>query len=110
MGIRLCLVTNNYGPHVKDIARELGLPVVRAALKPLPVAFARCLRELQTNAPSALAIGDQLFTDVLGAKLLGMRAIYVRPIAQRSFITTRLLRLLERPLLAHLRRAGVDGA
>ncbi len=110
LDIRMCLLTNNYGAQAKDVARRLDLPLVRGALKPLPSAFARCLRELQTDAASALSVGDQLFTDVLGAKLAGMRAVYVRPIAGQVFLTTRFFRMIERPVLAQLRRAGVPGA
>ncbi len=102
-GIRLCLVTNNYGAQAKDVAREIDVPLVRGALKPMPAAFGHALRELQTPASQSLAIGDQLFTDVLGAKLLGMRAIYVQPIDRREFLTTRFLRLLERPVFWRLR-------
>ena len=109
-GIRLCLITNNYGAQSKDVASELGLPLVRGALKPLPAAFSRCLRTLGTEPANTLAIGDQLFTDVLGAKLVGMKAVYVRPLATHAFITTRFLRMIERPVFARLRRAGVPGA
>jgi HAD superfamily phosphatase (TIGR01668 family) len=109
-GIRMCLITNNYGAQSKDVAIELGLPLVRGALKPLPIAFARCLREIETEPAKALAIGDQLFTDVLGAKLTGMKAVYVRPLAARAFLTTKFLRMIERPVFAQLRRAGVPGA
>ncbi|MBV8264630.1 MAG: YqeG family HAD IIIA-type phosphatase [Candidatus Eremiobacteraeota bacterium] len=107
LGIRMCLVTNNYGSHATDVARELGVPIVRGALKPLPGAFTRCLRVLETDAAHTLAIGDQLFTDVLGAKLVGMRAVYVQRVAGREFPTTKVLRMLESPVLACLRRSGV---
>jgi HAD superfamily phosphatase (TIGR01668 family) len=107
LSIRMCLVTNNYGAHVSHVAGELGIPIVRGALKPLPAAFTRCLQVLETDAAHALAIGDQLFTDVLGAKLVGMRAVYVRRVQGREFPTTRFLRMLESPVLACLRRAGV---
>jgi putative phosphatase len=110
LGIRMCLLTNNYGQHTRAVANELGVPVVGGALKPLPGAFTRCLHELGTDAAHGLSVGDQLFTDVLGAKLVGMRAVYVRRIAEREFPTTWLLRQLERPVLARLRRAGVPGA
>ena len=106
LDIRMCLVTNNYGGHVQSVADELDIPIVRGALKPLPAAFTRCLRVLQTDAGHALAIGDQLFTDVLGAKLVGMRAVYVQRLGSREFPTTRFLRMLETPVLACLRRAG----
>jgi uncharacterized protein len=100
--IGVCLITNNYGAQAKDVARALDLALVRGALKPMPAAFSSALRALKTDAEHAVAIGDQLFTDVLGAKLLGMRAIYVQPIDRREFVTTRFLRMLERPVFARL--------
>jgi uncharacterized protein len=104
-GIRICLLTNNYSPHVLRVGKVLDVPVVRGSLKPLPGAYAAALRRLGTHPAKTLAIGDQLFTDVLGAKAAGMRAIVVTPLSSREFPTTRLLRLLERPVYARLERA-----
>ena len=106
VGIRMCLLTNNYGGHAQGVAQALGVPIVRGALKPLPAAFTRSLRVLGTDAAHAVSVGDQLFTDVLGAKLVGMRAVYVRPLHGREFPTTRFLRMLESPVLARLRSQG----
>jgi HAD superfamily phosphatase (TIGR01668 family) len=109
-GIRVCLLTNNYGPQAKDVGRALDITVVRGALKPMPAALRRSLRELQTDPHNSLSIGDQIFTDVLGAKLVGMRAVLVRPIGGRAFITTKFLRMLERPVLKRIQRNGPDNA
>jgi uncharacterized protein len=103
-GIRFCLVTNNYGAQAHDVAAALQMPIVRGALKPMPTAFALCLRVLGTRAKDSLMIGDQLFTDVLGAKAVGMRAIVVTPIAEKEFLTSKLLRKLEAPIYAKLGR------
>jgi HAD superfamily phosphatase (TIGR01668 family) len=112
-GVRFCLLTNNYAPHVRAVGTALDMPVVRGALKPLPSAYAATLRQLGTRPSQTLAIGDQLFTDVLGAKAAGMRAVLVRPLSNREFPTTRLLRLFERPVYAALLRsppgAGTPG-
>jgi putative phosphatase len=102
-GMRMCLVTNNYASHAADVARDLGIPIVAGALKPLPVAFRSALAALGVPAANSAVIGDQLFTDVLGGKLLGMQAILVKPIGGREFFTTRLMRMMERPLLARMR-------
>ena len=82
------------------------MPVVRGALKPLPSAFLAALRQMHSEAGQSLSVGDQLFTDVLGAKAIGMRAIVVKPITSREFPTTRLLRMLEGPVYARLRRTA----
>jgi HAD superfamily phosphatase (TIGR01668 family) len=101
-GMRVCLVTNNYAGHAADVAAELHVPIVAGALKPAPVAFRKALATLDVRPANGVVIGDQLFTDVLGGKLLGMHAILVKPIGGREFFTTRLMRLMERPLLARM--------
>jgi HAD superfamily phosphatase (TIGR01668 family) len=103
-GLKICLLTNNYGAHARTVADAIGAQIVRAALKPLPGGFRRALASMQVTPQTAVAIGDQLFTDVLGAKLVGMRAILVMPVAQREFLTTRFLRWLERPIVERLKR------
>jgi uncharacterized protein len=104
-GVRVCLVTNNYAQQALDVARRLEVPIVAGALKPVPTAFRKALRALAVAAPDSAVIGDQLFTDVLGGKLLGMHAILVQPIGAREFFTTRFMRMVERPLLARMRRS-----
>jgi uncharacterized protein len=101
-GIRMCLLSNNYMPHVRRVGARLGLPVVQGRLKPLPAAYGAALELLGTEPRRSLAIGDQLFTDVLGAKIVGMRAIVVAPLGTREFPTTRVLRLFERAIYARL--------
>jgi predicted HAD superfamily phosphohydrolase YqeG len=53
-----------------------------------------------------VVIGDQVFTDVLGGRRAGLYTILVRPRSPREFVGTRLLRALERKVLAHLERRG----
>ncbi len=49
-------------------------------------------------------IGDQLFTDVLGAKLLGLHTVLTHPLVAKDFPLTRVLRLLERIFFARAPR------
>ena len=102
--LRVCLLTNNYAGHATDVAQALSVPIIPGALKPAPAAFKRALGALAIPAAQCAVIGDQLFTDVLGGKLLGMRAILVRPIGGREFFTTRFMRMMERPLLERMRQ------
>jgi hypothetical protein len=44
-------------------------------------------------------VGDQLFTDILGARRLGIHAILVSPLSDRELPHTRLKRRIERFLL-----------
>ena len=97
-GFALVLVSNNFSERVASIGAQLELAVVPNALKPLPFAFLRALRLLGTPRRATVVIGDQLFTDVLGAKLVGMRPILTEPLVEHDFALTRILRFLERTI------------
>lgn len=100
---RVVLVSNNWNERVATIGRQLGVRTVASAMKPLPLAFVRALRVLGTPRDRTVVVGDQLLTDVLGAKLMGMHAILTEPISEQGFITTRVMRVIERALLRFVR-------
>jgi uncharacterized protein len=104
-GFALVLVSNNFTERVASVGAQLGIPVVPNALKPLPFAFLRALRLLGTPRGATIVIGDQLFTDVLGAKLAGLEVILVDPLIRRDPWNTRPLRWLERIVLRGVPRA-----
>ena len=97
-GFALVLVSNNFTERVASVGAQLEIPIVPNALKPLPFAFLRALKLLGTPRRATVVIGDQLFTDVLGAKLLGLRTVLTKPLVARDFPLTRVLRFLERTL------------
>jgi len=99
-GLKVVLVSNNWHERVKTVADELGFALVSKAVKPLPFAFLRALSIAGSSRSRAIVIGDQLFTDVLGGKLLGMRTALVAPLSQTDLPHTLLLRRLERAVLA----------
>lgn len=102
-GLRLVLLSNNFPERVGTVAQAAGIACVASALKPLPGAFRRALALLQTPAARTVVIGDQLFTDVLGAKLCGMRTILTEPLVKHDFATTRVLRFFERLVMPERR-------
>ncbi len=103
-GVGIVMVTNNGTPWAAGVARELGIPCIPNARKPLPSGFRRALAVLGLPRKAVIVVGDQLFTDILGAKLFGLAAILVEPLAGRDPLNTRWLRQLERWLLHGLPR------
>ena len=95
-GFRMVLLSNNTTGRCRRIGAALGIDALDCALKPSPHGFHRALRVLGTARTETVVIGDQLFTDVLGARLAGVRAILVDPIEPHDFVGTRVLRALER--------------
>lgn len=98
-GFRMVLLSNNFNVRVTAIGDALGIPTVANALKPLPTGFLRAMRLLGTRRHETVVVGDQLFTDVLGAKVVGLRTILTEPLMEHDFPATRILRLLERVVL-----------
>lgn len=98
-GFRVCLVSNNFNDRVGRVAREVGVPAIHSALKPLPRGFWRALHVLGTRKEQTVVVGDQLFTDVLGAKMLGLHAILTEPLVAKDWLGTRVLRFFERLVL-----------
>jgi HAD superfamily phosphatase (TIGR01668 family) len=103
-GLRVVMVTNNATPWAAGVARNLGIPCIANARKPLPSGFRRALGVLELPRESVIVVGDQFFTDILGAKVFGLAAILVEPLVRRDPLNTRWLRLLERWLLRGLPR------
>jgi len=98
-GFQICLVSNNWHQSVLTLAENWDLPIVRRAMKPLPVALIIARRRLRVSRRQAVMVGDQLLTDVLGARLAGLRSILLVPQSSTDLWYTLILRRLERWLL-----------
>ena len=59
---------------------------------------------MKTTKENTLFIGDQIFTDVYGAKRAGIRSILVKPIHPKEEIQIVLKRYLEKIVLFFYRR------
>lgn len=101
-GMRCCIVSNNWHQRCHDIALALRMPIVTRAMKPLPCAIRYVMREMDVRCEECVLVGDQLFTDVLGAHLGGIRAILVKPLAEQDLAHTLLLRRVSKLLLGNL--------
>ena len=100
-GIAAVIVSNNKAPRVKPFADLLGLKFVCEGAKPLTKGYSEAAGVLGLPKDQIAAVGDQIFTDVAGANLYGIKMLYVQPIAKepkkQRFI--RFKRVLEKPFL-----------
>ncbi|GAC1497689.1 MAG: YqeG family HAD IIIA-type phosphatase [Vulcanimicrobiaceae bacterium] len=103
-GMRVAVVTNNKTQWAQDVAANLGVPCIAEAGKPAPRGFLQALEVLTTRKEATVVVGDQVFTDVLGAKLFGMKVILTEPIVVREQWWMRLLRFFERIALYRMPR------
>jgi HAD superfamily phosphatase (TIGR01668 family) len=99
IGFSTCLLSNNRRSRVEPFAAAVGSDFISLANKPAVGNYKRACERMGIAAEEAVLIGDQLFTDVWGAKRIGMRNILVAPINPREEIQIVLKRFLERIVL-----------
>lgn len=103
-GIKLMIVSNNHPPRVTPFADELGLEFEAEGKKPLTFGYTRAIRRMGLENRDVAAVGDQIFTDVLGSNLKGIRSIFVFPIEPETSLPFRFKRACEKPFLPNLPR------
>ena len=105
--ITVCIVSNSHKQRVPHFSQQYHVPCVTHAAKP----GTRGIREAMARygaAPQQTAlVGDQIYTDVLGAKRAGITAIAVRSIHNHT-VWLKLRHLLELPFLAMARKRRVE--
>lgn len=109
IGFRCCLISNNQEPRVKMFNQDIGVDYVYNAHKPSTKNYVRAMEIMGTDKENSLFIGDQLFTDVWGAKRAGIRNILVKPIHPKEEIQIVLKRYLERIVLHFYKKSLKKG-
>lgn len=95
-GIKFCILSNsNKQEKVKMVAKKLEMPYFYFGTKPLKRGFLKAIKELQEERKHIAAVGDQIFTDVIGANRCQLFPILVEPIGEKDIFITRIKRPLE---------------
>ena len=98
-GVTLILVSNNHAPRVEQFNRELGLLAFHDCHKPSKKRLLKIAELGGAVLSETAALGDQVFTDVWGARMIGVRAILVPPIRDKKTLFFRFKRAMEAPIL-----------
>lgn len=99
IGFTSCLISNNRESRVEMFNRDIGTKYIYNAHKPSVRNYIKAMEIMGTDRSNTLFVGDQLFTDVWGAKRAGIYNILVRPIHPKEEIQIVLKRFLERIVL-----------
>ncbi len=99
IGFRCCLISNNQKPRVEMFNKDIQVDYVYNAHKPSTKNYIKAMEIMGTDRASSVFIGDQLFTDVWGAKRAGIPNILVKPIHPKEEIQIVLKRYLEKIVL-----------
>lgn len=83
--IRVCIVSNSHNDRVPKFCQENGLACITHAKKPFSKGIDECLAKYGIPASQAALIGDQIYTDTLGANGAGVTSILVEAIDNHNF-------------------------
>jgi len=95
IGFRTVLLSNNKEPRVKMFGDGVGSGYIFKAGKPGREGYERAMELMGTTSVNTIFVGDQLFTDVWGAKRAGIATWLVKPIHPKEEIQIVLKRRLE---------------
>lgn len=106
-GITLCIVSNSHKARVPAFSEAYDVSCVIRAAKPGTRGIREAMERFGAKQLETALVGDQIYTDVLGAKRAGVTALIVKSIHNHT-IWLKLRHLLEVPVLAMARKRRVQ--
>ncbi len=99
-GIKCIILSNsNKKRKIEEVAEKLNIDYIMFAKKPLKSGFKRALSKLELKPEEVAVVGDQLFTDVIGAKRMNMFSILVKQVGEKDIFITKLKRPIENAII-----------
>lgn len=100
-GIKICILSNTFDKiKAENVAKKLDIPYIFCAKKPLKMGFNKAKKILGIENTGEIAVvGDQLFTDIIGANRAKMIPILVKPVDGRDLWYTKIKRPIEEILI-----------
>ncbi|MBR3145125.1 MAG: YqeG family HAD IIIA-type phosphatase [Clostridia bacterium] len=95
-GIKLMVLSNSLKHRIEPFSKRIKLPFISSGMKPLPIGYFRATKKLGEKRKHTAIVGDQIFTDVLGGNLTGVKTILLTPIKPEKQLRFRLKRKLEK--------------
>ncbi|MBE6787238.1 MAG: YqeG family HAD IIIA-type phosphatase [Ruminococcaceae bacterium] len=107
-GIKMTILSNSTAKRLEPFAKKIGLDFIELGLKPLPFGYLRALRRLKSKRKETAIVGDQIFTDVLGGNLVGVKTILLTPIKPEKSLRFRMKRKVEAKLIKWLKITNTE--
>lgn len=97
-GIHLCVVSNSRNQRVVEFCKKYDLDYITHAQKPFVKGIRQCLERYQVRPERCALVGDQIFTDTLGANIAGVKSILVKAINNHN-VWLKLRHVAEKPFI-----------
>lgn len=105
-GVRLCIVSNSHKSRVPEFSARYGVACVTGAHKPATGGIRSAMERFSASEAETALVGDQIFTDVLGANLANITSIQVKSIHNHT-VWLKLRHVFEVPFLWMARKRRV---
>ena len=105
--IPICVVSNSKKDRVKIFCGKYGIPCITHANKPFTKGIRECLAKFNVPASQAALVGDQIYTDTLGANSAGVTSILVKAIDNHNF-WLKARHVLEKPFIFAARKRRIN--
>lgn len=100
------IISNGKGKRVNLIKSELNINGYSSSMKPLKKNYKKILKKYKCS--ECIFIGDQIMTDILGAKRMNMKAILVKPIdLSYEPVSTKIWRIFEKIYINKLKKKNL---
>ena len=99
-GIKTIILSNsNKISKIEKVANLLNIEYLSLGLKPMKIGFKKAIAKLNLAPENIAAVGDQIFTDVIGANRCGLFPILVKPISEKDLWITKWKRPIEQKII-----------
>ena len=93
---KVIIISNTWNrKKIEYVSKKLDIEYIMNARKPFKYGYNKAKGLSNTSVRNICMIGDQLLTDILGAKKMGYYCCLVDPIHQSELILTKFNRLIE---------------
>ena len=106
IGVQLCVVSNSKRDRVKIFCKKYGIPCITHAKKPFSKGIKECLEQFGMKPEQCALVGDQIYTDTLGANGVGVKSILVKAIDNHNF-WLKARHVLEKPFIFAARKRRI---
>jgi len=106
--VQLCVVSNSKKDRVKVFCEQYGLPCITHARKPFAKGIRQCLARYGLPPEACALVGDQIYTDTLGANCQGVQSILVKAIHNHN-IWLKLRHVAELPWIGLAAKRRIKG-
>ena len=104
---KILLLSNNHKERVEPVSKTLNLKAISDAGKPESIAYKKALKILNSKKENTIAIGDQLLSDIAGAKKYGIKAILVDQLSKENNIQTGMAQKLQKHMVKKITKKNL---